>query len=121
MKCNIHKRNQSICASQQTNSAGDLSSINMLAQNFRASKTFTTLVVCVSIFTDILLQNLIVPVLPYALSERVGLSSKDDVQKWNSILLAAFGASLMVGSRESNSIIPSVNRRHHLHEANRAR
>lgn len=72
--------------------------INMLAQSFRASKTFTTFVVCVSIFTDILLQNLIVPVLPYALSERVGLSNKDDVQRWNSILLASYGGSLMVGS-----------------------
>lgn len=70
----------------------------MVAQSFRASKTFTTFVVCVSIFTDILLQNLIVPVLPYALSERVGLSQEDDVQRWNSILLASFGGSLMVGS-----------------------
>ncbi len=70
----------------------------MVAQSFRASKTFTTFVVCVSIFTDILLQNLIVPVLPYALSERVGLSREDDVQRWNSILLGSYGGSLMVGS-----------------------
>ncbi len=75
----------------------------MIAQKFRASKTFTTFVVCVSIFTDVLLQNLIVPVLPYALSERVGLSREDDVQKWNSILLASFGGSSVVGSCRSNS------------------
>ena len=85
----------------------------MLAQDIRKSKTFTTLVVCVSIFTDILLQNLIVPVLPYALSERVGLSTEDDVQKWNSILLASFGASLMVGSRKSVFTHCSFAHRHH--------
>lgn len=73
----------------------------MVAQKSRASKTFTSFIVCVSVHTDILLQNLIVPVLPYALSERVGLSREDDVQKWNSILLASFGGSLMVGSCES--------------------
>ena len=76
----------------------------MIAQDFRASKTFTTFVVCISIFTDILLQNLIVPVLPYALSERVGLTREDEVQRWNSILLAAYSASLMVGSCTSNSL-----------------
>ena len=76
----------------------------MFARDFRASKTFTTFVVCISIFTDILLQNLIVPVLPYALSERVGLTREDEVQRWNSILLAAYSASLMVGSCRSNSL-----------------
>lgn len=76
----------------------------MIAREFRASKTFITFVISMSIFTDILLQNLIVPVLPYALRERVGLSGEDEVQKWNSILLGAFSASLMVGSCRSNSI-----------------
>ena len=76
----------------------------MIAREFRASKTFITFVISMSIFTDILLQNLIVPVLPYALRERVGLSAEDEVQKWNSILLGAYSASLMVGSCRSNSI-----------------
>ena len=76
----------------------------MIAREFRASKTFITLVISMSIFTDILLQNLIVPVLPYALRERVGLSAENEVQKWNSILLGAYSASLMAGSCRSNSI-----------------
>ncbi|KAL9103487.1 MAG: hypothetical protein Q9163_001483 [Psora crenata] len=34
------------------------------AQSFRASKTFTTFVVCTAVFTDTLLLNIIVPILP---------------------------------------------------------
>ena len=70
---------------------------SMLSRSFRASKTFTTFVISFAIFTDILLQNLVVPVLPYALRTRIGLEDEADVQKWTSILLAAFGASLMMG------------------------
>ena len=65
----------------------------------RASKAFTVFVVCVGVFSDVLLQNLVVPVLPYALKERVGLTDEADVQWWNSLLLAAFGAAFMLGSR----------------------
>ena len=48
--------------------------------------------------TDMFLANLILPVLPYALSERVGLA-QEDVQRWNSVLLASFGGAQMLGSR----------------------
>ena len=65
----------------------------------RASKAFTVFVVCVGVFSDVLLQNLVVPVLPYALKERVGLADEADVQWWNSLLLAAFGGAFMLGSR----------------------
>lgn len=64
----------------------------------RASKAFAVFVVSLAVFSDILLQNLVVPVLPYALKERVGLVGEVDVQWWNSILLAAFGGAYMVGS-----------------------
>lgn len=64
----------------------------------RASNSFTVFVVCVAVFSDVLLQNLVVPVLPYALEERVGLTDDADVQRWNSILLAAFGMTFMLGS-----------------------
>ena len=70
----------------------------MFARSFRSSKTFTTFVVSVAIFTDILLQNLVVPVLPYALHTRVGLEDGAAVQRWTSVLLAAYGAALMFGS-----------------------
>ena len=74
----------------------------MLAHSLRASKTFTIFVVCIAIFTDTLLLNIVVPILPYVLSKRVGLS-KEDVQQWNSILLASYGAALMLGSCTSTS------------------
>ena len=69
----------------------------MAPAKFRSSKAFVTFVVAVASFTDTLLLNLIVPILPYALSERVGLSSKQ-VQQWNSILLSSYGGALMFGS-----------------------
>ncbi len=71
----------------------------MLAHSFRASKTFVTLVVSVAIFTDLLLQNLVVPVLPFALRTRVGIRNEDEVQKWTAILLAASWGALTLGSR----------------------
>lgn len=71
----------------------------MFAHNLRASKSFAIFVVCAAIFTDTTLAGLIVPILPYALKERVGLS-QDEVQRWNSILLASYGGALMVGSRK---------------------
>lgn len=64
----------------------------------RASKAFVVFVVCLAVFSDVLLQNLVVPVLPYALKERVGLVDEVDVQWWNSLLLAAFGGAFMTGS-----------------------
>ncbi|KAL8834922.1 MAG: hypothetical protein Q9176_007216 [Flavoplaca citrina] len=70
---------------------------SMFAHSFRASKTFTTLVVSFAVFTDILIQNLVVPILPYILRTRVGLNDENDIQRWTSILLAAFGAVLMIG------------------------
>lgn len=42
---------------------------------------------------------LIIPVLPFALVERVQIHH-DDVQQWIGILLAAYGAGLLVGSRK---------------------
>ena len=69
----------------------------MVAYKFRSSKPFVTFVVCVAMFTDMGLSNLILPVLPYALSERVGLV-QEDVQRWNSILLASFGGAQVLGS-----------------------
>ena len=48
---------------------------------------------------DAYLYALIIPVLPFALVERVQLR-QDDVQSWIGILLAAYGAGLLVGSRK---------------------
>ncbi len=70
----------------------------MPLHTLRASKAFTIFVVCVAVFSDVLLQNLVVPVLPYALKERVGLRNEADIQRWNSLLLSAFGGAFMLGS-----------------------
>ena len=72
----------------------------MRLNSLRSSATFATCVVCIAIFADILLQNIVVPVLPYALHTRVGLDDQADIQRWTSILLAAFGTAFMLGSCE---------------------
>lgn len=63
----------------------------------RSSRWFTILVVSFSIFTDLFLYSIVVPVLPFALSQRAGVGSHD-VQRWVSVLLTVYGVSLLVGS-----------------------
>lgn len=62
-----------------------------------------------SALADAYLYALIIPVLPFALVERVRLH-EDDVQRWIGILLAAYGAGLLVASRESSSFLSFVPR-----------
>ena len=72
----------------------------MIFRSVRASPTYTVFVVCLAVFADVLLQNLIVPVLPYALKARVGLLDEEDVQRWQSILLSAYSGMFTIGSCE---------------------
>lgn len=71
----------------------------MYAKGFRSSDGFIIFVVGAAVFTDMLLYGLIVPILPYTLTGRIGIP-QEEVQKWNSILLGSFGAALTIGSRE---------------------
>jgi MFS family permease len=64
---------------------------------FRSSSTFIFATVCIAIFTDILLYGIIVPVIPFALTSRVGVD-ESSVQTWNAILLACYTIALFVGS-----------------------
>lgn len=64
---------------------------------FRSSNTFILSAVCIAIFTDIFLYGIIVPVIPFALTSRVGVD-ESSVQTWNAILLACFTIALFVGS-----------------------
>ncbi|KAL1853115.1 hypothetical protein Daus18300_011943 [Diaporthe australafricana] len=64
---------------------------------FRSSSTFILAAVCIAIFTDILLYGIIVPVIPFALTGRVGVA-EDSVQTWNAILLACYTIALFLGS-----------------------
>lgn len=44
------------------------------------------------------LYSLVVPVLPFALTQRADIEEKD-VQKWTSVFLSIYGAALAVASR----------------------
>jgi MFS family permease len=81
---------------------------------YRSSRWFILTTVSVAIFTvgkdfaprtishsqslqDVFLYGIIVPVVPFALIERVNISNAD-VQHWVSILLAVYSVGLLVGS-----------------------
>ncbi|EPS31391.1 hypothetical protein PDE_06346 [Penicillium oxalicum 114-2] len=63
----------------------------------RSSETFIVIVVSIAIFTDVFIYGMIVPIVPIALVDRAG-ARPEDAQKWVSVLLAVYGASLLVGS-----------------------
>ena len=66
-----------------------------LLLNFRSSRTFILVTVSTAIFTDIFVYGIIVPVVPFALTTRAGVTP-DRIQTWISILLAVYGAALLV-------------------------
>jgi len=69
----------------------------ILSRELRYSKTFTKVVVCVATFTDIFVYGLAVPVLPFALLDRVKIPDHD-VQYWTSFLLGTYSVSSAIGS-----------------------
>ena len=99
--------------------------VRLLLRKVRSSKAFVLTVINLAVFSlypvlqfiqweiltpsasaDAYLYALIIPVLPFALVERVQLH-QDEVQLWIGILLAAYGAGLLLGSRKSRSSCPS--------------
>lgn len=60
----------------------------------RSSRAYTIFVVSYAVFVDIFLYGVIVPVIPFALQQRIGVPFQH-VQHWVSILLAVYGASLL--------------------------
>ncbi|KAJ9632080.1 hypothetical protein H2203_000481 [Taxawa tesnikishii (nom. ined.)] len=65
--------------------------------DLRSNKYFICFTVAAAVFTDIFLYGIIVPVLPFALNSRAGIAI-DKTQTWVSILLAVYGAALLVSS-----------------------
>ncbi|KAL4903162.1 hypothetical protein BDW74DRAFT_52941 [Aspergillus multicolor] len=63
----------------------------------RSSKAFVTWVVAIAVFTDVFIYGMIIPILPTVLKTRASIP-EEELQKWMSILLAAFGGALFVGS-----------------------
>ncbi|KAF4967799.1 hypothetical protein FSARC_4691 [Fusarium sarcochroum] len=61
-----------------------------------------------AIFTDIFLYGVIVPILPFSLEDRIGIST-NRVQYWVSIALAVFGAALLASSRTVTSSPENMN------------
>ncbi|KAJ6264402.1 hypothetical protein Dda_0548 [Drechslerella dactyloides] len=64
---------------------------------FRSSKEFIMATVTFGIFVDILLYSIVVPVLPFALVSRANVDEAS-VQRWISVMLAVYGAGLLVAS-----------------------
>ncbi|KAJ6015402.1 hypothetical protein N7540_009993 [Penicillium herquei] len=65
--------------------------------DFRSSETFVVVTVTIAIFTDAFIYGMIVPIIPVALVKRVG-ARQEDAQSLVSILLAVYGATLLIGS-----------------------
>ena len=62
---------------------------------WRSSTPFILSTVAIGLFTDLFLYGLIVPILPFLLTDRIGLP-QDKVQSYSSALLAAYaGASVL--------------------------
>lgn len=64
---------------------------------FRSSTAFILMTICLAVFTDIFLYGIVVPVLPFSITERAGVAEQD-AQRWISVLLAVYGAALLVAS-----------------------
>ncbi|GIZ45937.1 hypothetical protein CKM354_000908300 [Cercospora kikuchii] len=74
-----------------------MASARSAVRSFRGSTAFITFAISYAIFTDQFLFAAIIPVYPYSLEERVGVS-KDQVQFWVAILLGVFGLASVVTS-----------------------
>ncbi|OAP61888.1 hypothetical protein AYL99_04091 [Fonsecaea erecta] len=61
---------------------------------FRSSKVFIVFAVCWSVFTDVFLYGVVVPVIPFALQSRVHVAHAD-TQHWVSVLLSVYAAALL--------------------------
>ncbi|KAJ5291057.1 hypothetical protein N7478_000308, partial [Penicillium angulare] len=65
--------------------------------DFRSSERFLVVVVSIAIFTDSFIYGMIVPIIPIALVDRLG-ERPEDAQYLVSVLLAVYGATLLIGS-----------------------
>uniref|UniRef100_A0A060T046 ARAD1C13750p n=1 Tax=Blastobotrys adeninivorans TaxID=409370 RepID=A0A060T046_BLAAD len=67
------------------------------AIQFRGSKFFIVFTITMAVFTDIFLYGVIVPVIPFAFEQRMGVSAQA-TQMWVSKSLAVYAAAMAVGS-----------------------
>ncbi|KAH8686011.1 MFS transporter-like protein [Tricladium varicosporioides] len=64
---------------------------------FRSSTPLIISTVAVALFTDLFLYGVVIPILPFVLSDRVGIP-KQDTQKYTSILLATYASASVLSS-----------------------
>lgn len=64
---------------------------------YRSSTVFIVFAVCLAVFTDILLYGLVVPVIPFSITVRAGVS-EGQAQQWTAILLACYTGALFIAS-----------------------
>jgi len=65
--------------------------------HLRSSRGFILTTICIAVATDTFLYGMIVPVIPFALTSRAGVT-QSSLQKWTSILLGVYGAALFMCS-----------------------
>ena len=81
-----------------------------VALRWRAHTLFIIVTVAIGLFTDLFLYGLIVPVLPFMLEERIGLS-QDKIQSYVSGLLTAYAGASVVCSIPVGIIADRTNAR----------
>ena len=81
-----------------------------IALRWRSHTLFILATVAIGLFTDLFLYGLVVPVLPFMLQDRVGISH-DQVQGYVSGLLAAYAGASVVSSLPAGYIADRTNAR----------
>ena len=85
-------------------------SVKPAGLGWRSNTFFIISTVAVGLFTDLFLFGLIVPVLPFMLEQRVGIS-EDQVQGHVSALLAAYAGASVLGSPLAGVLADKVSTR----------
>ncbi|KAM5475511.1 hypothetical protein MauCBS54593_001202 [Microsporum audouinii] len=67
------------------------------AYELRSSEGFAIFAVAVAMFVDSFIYSMIVPIMPKVLGD-IGNLPRSEIQTWVAILLAAYGATLIIGS-----------------------
>ncbi|GBF64543.1 MFS transporter [Trichophyton mentagrophytes] len=68
------------------------------AYELRSSEGFAIFAVAVAMFVDSFIYSMIVPIIPKVLGD-TGNLPREEIQTWVAILLASYGATLIIGSR----------------------
>lgn len=68
----------------------------------RSSKWFITTCVAMAVFTDIFLYAVVVPVIPFAITERAGIPPIR-IQHWVTVLIGIYAAANLAASRRLQS------------------